>query len=50
MSGDGGDVSLNSSFLISYWPNGLQNHFVNKIGKDIAMGGVVTEEQAISRA
>jgi hypothetical protein len=33
--------------LLAEW---FTKYFVNKIGKDIAMGGVVTEEQAISRA
>jgi hypothetical protein len=33
--------------LLAEW---FTKSFVNKIGKDIAMGGVVTEEQAISRA
>jgi hypothetical protein len=33
--------------LLAKW---FTKSFVNKIGKDIAMGGVVTEEQAISRA
>jgi hypothetical protein len=33
--------------LLGEW---FTKSFVNKIGKDIAMGGVVTEEQAISRA
>jgi hypothetical protein len=33
--------------LLTEW---FTKYFVNKIGKDIAMGGVVTKEQAISRA
>jgi hypothetical protein len=33
--------------LLAEW---FTKSFVNEIGKDIAMGGVVTEEQAISRA
>jgi hypothetical protein len=33
--------------LLAEW---FTKSFVNKIGKDIAMGGVVTEEQTISRA
>jgi hypothetical protein len=33
--------------LLAEW---FTKSFVNKIGKDISMGGVVTEEQAISRA
>jgi hypothetical protein len=33
--------------LLAEW---FTKSFVNEIGKDIAMGGIVTEEQAISRA
>jgi hypothetical protein len=44
MSGEEGDVLLNSNFPISCWPEWFTKSFVNKIAKDIAMGGVVTEE------
>jgi hypothetical protein len=44
MSGDGDDVSLNSNSpdqLLAEW---FTKSFVNDIGRDITMGGVVMEE------
>jgi hypothetical protein len=44
MSGDVVDVSLNLKLPDQLLAECFIKSFVNEIGKDIAMGGVVTEE------